>query len=180
MTTTENRATKRHDAICPDSLHNSRKRTIHSFIPYTPIRWTLFPYPFVPSRSFYSASSPLTFPLIFSPWLYPCPRSIHWSTYFPVVTMNALSFVSRDRREYIRIFQFSSIEKIKDITWLKLITSKYCLNSLLSNRDIIFILKNKNSNENRVPVRSREEKSRTHPPSYINARESFMKFYTLF
>lgn len=49
MTTTENRATKRYDAICPDSLHNSRKRTIHSFIPYTAIRWTLFPYPFVPS-----------------------------------------------------------------------------------------------------------------------------------
>lgn len=44
-------------------------------------------------RGFYSASSPLTFPLIFSRWLYPCPRSIHWSTYFPLVTMNALSFV---------------------------------------------------------------------------------------
>lgn len=47
-----------------------------------------------------------------------------------------------------------------------------CLNSRLSNRDIIFILK-KNSNPFTSCRRSQEEKSRTHSLSYINARASW-------
>lgn len=145
MTTTENRATKRHDAIRPDPLHNSRKRgTIHASI-----RSTLFPYPFVPflrSRFLFSF-----FTFNFSINLLPLALSvspIHPLIHiFPArdderVVFCSLTEYVRIRIRIYRIFQFSSIEETIYIFTsinFKLISSKYYISiDNFPNRDIIF------------------------------------------